>query len=641
MSYPEDPQRWGQHERDGAQPPQEPVTGPTVSYNAAAFEDDETRVDQPVTPQSNQWDYPQQSYGEPQQGLAPQPPATGPLPPAPGPQYPVTGPQPPVTGPQYPVTGPQYPVTGSQYAPTGSYPDTGSYPTEVQPTAGGYPGADYSPEYSPGYATGAAPATAVQPAYGDQGYPPAVNAGGVSAFDPGTGSGKRSNKGLLIGVAALALVGALVAGYFVFFTFGGIQNSKGEIKNAASFLGEAESDWKAQLPEDGIKVSSQASCYYVLDDGDEVTGQIACGPARRASTPNGAVWDMYDYSVTGSGDSQTASELVAGETSQQAPGNGSLVTVEGEEPKDDGLGLEEPPLPKAPPQTVQMQDSFEVGEKSLGKENALVDSPMLIGPKAQVTLTSVHEATSATIDETLMAPAEGEKFYVVALEGTTGPVDQDASNSLELTVDGESTQVSGDPAGLGQTTFLVSVPEDAETTIDLVSEGHRQSLSLANGERSEDETASMYYSGAPEIYKSLSTTANLPETPTGSGENASMVFTFSGGWLYPYDEKLGWAPDGEVWLQLDFKDTGTSTAPDGSSVYSGYYLDCMASTFDVDATMNTCPGPSASAPILVASVPAGTTSFTLNLSATMKLNGPGVPEAVVNFSPTAVQISLA
>lgn len=458
-------------------------------------------------------------------------------------------------------------------------------------------------------------------------------------MDPAAGHSPktRSNKPVLLGLAALVLVGLLVGGYFIFFSFGGIKNSKGEIKNAKSFIGQAESTWKDELPSDGIEVSSEASCYYVLNDSDNITNQIACGPSRRASTPKGAVWDMYHFEVSGSGDAQTASNLIATETSQTAPASGSLTTVDGSGPADDGSGLKEPPLPKAPSHSVYEAGAYEVSDKSLGSAVQYSGPSVLIGPGVQVELMSRQEATSATIDGKVMAPAEGEKFFVVSINGSAGPVGESTSSTLQFTLNGDSVDAPGDPSTAGDTTYLVSLPEGSDGTLDVVSDGHTQSLALKDGKRVEDKTTEMYYTDKPEISTPQSAVAAFPATASSVGDSFTFTVTFTNAKLKPYTSDQGWAPEGKVWLILDFADTGESV---GTSKYTSYYLDCMTSSVE-GGSMDTCPGPGGgNAGVLIAAVPAGQTAFTVNMAAELKITGPGLPDGTISFAAVPVQITV-
>ena len=650
MTNPDDPTRWDQPHQPAqpptGQPPQEPVTGSTVSYNAAAFDEDDHS-----TPPSSSGSYPSQ----PVSGSYPSQPVSGSYP-----SQPTSG-----SYPSQPTSGayPTQPASGSYPAQpaSGAYPaqpSSGTYPAQ-SPDAGGFD-ASYSQAGPPtggyqsqpmsyGVESGSYPA---QSAYaGQAGYPAQSGYAGQTGYpssssypaQPGPYAGdtpksSSSKKPLLLGLGALLLVGLLVIGYFVFFSFSGIHNTKGDIKNAKAFLSEATSEWKDSLPEDGITVSKDAGCYYVLNSSDDVTNQIACGPARRAASAKGAVWDYFHYNVAGSGDQQTASDLTLEDVGMKEPSKGSLVTADGDGPEDDGADLKEPPLPKAEKDGVWSQDQFVVDEKSKGNAVKLDSDPRLVAPGAQVLLTAVTEYSMVSIDGKASQAADGQKLFVVELTGDSGPVSGYLTNTLSFDLNGTKVEVDGYPDSLGSTQILVSVPTKGTSNLVLDSEGHQQTLNLANGERAEDKTTEMYYSGTPELTAAVDQKLTFPGAPITPTEVFMLEVTLTDASIRPYDPDLGWAPAGQVWLIVKMSTDGITSAT--TSTFQYYDIDCNATSVSGATTKSCYSDPGGSETATYAGVVApGTKQFSMNFSATLDAWGDAQPHMYGGFGPAPVAIN--
>lgn len=641
MTNPEDPQRWGQpghsdpsygqgeQQPYSGPPQQEPATGSTVSYNAAAFDDEADHASDDSTAQPPaSGSYPTQP---PVSGSYPsQPPVSGSYPAQP-PASGTHSSQPPVSG-SYPAQGDPYgqPASGSFAA---QPPVSDGYPAQQagypQPTSGSYPAQPYESYPASGaYAVQSAPAGPTGPG-GPAG--PGWDGGGSTP-------GGRSKKPLWLGLGALALVGALIAAYFVFFSFGGIKNGKGEIKNAKSFLSQAESTWKESLPEEGITVSKDAGCYYALNDSGDITNQIACGPARRAASEKGALWDYYHFNVTGSGDSQQAGDLQPQDVGLKEPSKGELVDVDGNGPEDDGEDLKEPPLPKAEKDGVWTSDQFVVDEKSKGNDVELGSDPRLVGPGAQVVVNSISEYSVASIDGQASQAADGQKLFLIDLTGDPGPISGYLTNTLSFDLNGTSVEVEGYPDSLGTTQLLVSVPASGTSNLVLDSEGHQQMLDLSNGERAEDKTTELYYTGTPEPTVTLSDTINFPATSITPTEAFSLSVSFWDAKLTPYDPEYGWAPAGQHWLIVSMGTDGITSAVPSSFQY--YKIDCQATSVS-GGTMKSClsdAGASETA-TLVAAVTPGTKQFSVNFAATLEAWGDAQSSQFGGFGPSPVSIN--
>ena len=642
MTEPRDPNQWpAQHSgpNNQGQPvqPQGPATGPTVSYNAAAFDDeDPAHPADPADPDGSSAASSEQpapsapGVGGPTSGSLPHQSAQSGSFGVPNPQSGSFG----VPNPQSGSFGVPNPQSGGFGVPN---PQSGGFAQPHGPASGafGQPGPDSGAfGQPPTAASGGYPPQFGGPATGPHAiaYPP-TGPGGTAARP---GRGKK--KPLLLGLGALVVVGLLVVGYFVFLAFPGIENSRGAIKNAKGFVSTATATWQSSLPEEGITVGKDAGCYYVLNDKDEITNQLACGPALRAGSEKGAVWDYYHFEVDGNGDNQQAKDLSEEpEVGQPAPDNGSIVDVDGNEP-DDGSNLEEPPLPKAEEHGVWMADAFAVDEASKGNAVELGADPRLVSPGVQVVVSSITEYSVATIEGQPAQAADGQKLFVITLTGDAGPVSGSLPTTLDFDLNGTQVSGSSSPATLGETQILVSVPSSGKSNLVLNSDGHQQMLNLADGERAQDATTELFYTGTPEPSVTLTEVINFPPTSITATEAFALNIAFVSARMTPHDEVYGWAPAGQHWLVVEMTTDGVTSAEVSSFQY--YAIDCTTSTVN-GGTTKSCesdPGGSQTATWVVAVTP-GTKSFSGNFIATMNAWGDAQADAFGGFGPAPVSIS--
>lgn len=589
---------------------------PTVSYNAAAF-DDEQPPPNPAAHSGPPTSAPTTPYsGTDAQAVSPPQPEV--------PQHPVSGPEP---TPDHPTTPPQ-PPSGSFGVPR---PQTGSFGA---PAVGAFSQQQVVPgDY--GHSSGG-PTTAITPP-GFTGVHPTATTGAYAP--PSAASSPRSRKKpLLIGLGALVLVGALVAGYFVFFTFGGIQNSRGDIKNAKGFADSASITWQASLPDDGITVAKDAGCFYILNDGAEITNQLACGPALRAGAQKGHVWDIYHFDVSGSGDNQRATALSeTPKLGQPAPEKGSIVDVSGDEAAD-GADLESPPMPKADENGVWTDEEFVVDEDSKGNEIELADAPTLVAPGASVTINAIVEYGVADIDGQPRQAADDQEFYLITMTGDGGPIDGSLSSTIDFDLAGAPVSGSIDPASMGEVQMLVSVPTSGDSYLVLTCEDHTQSLSLADGTRVADPTTDLYYSGDPEPTTDLSGTVEFPEKAITKDEDVSLTVSLLKARLKPYSETHGWAPDGKVWLIVTMGTKGQTIETDTKFDY--YSIDCSSSALDGGETQS-CESDAdvSQQAVWIVAVAPDTTAFKGSFAATMTAWGEDQDDESVDFGAKPVEFA--
>ena len=448
---------------------------------------------------------------------------------------------------------------------------------------------------------------------------------------------KRSNKGLWIGAGALVVVAAVVASYFVFIKFGGINDDKGEVANAKAFLSSTEKTWRDGLPKDGINTSKDAGCFYVLDQDDKVSGQVACGPARRSSTDGGKVWDVYPFKTSTSSGKQQAGDLGEAKISQGKP-KGTLVTAAGDEPADDGTNLKKPPLPKADSHGV-WSDNIKLEDKAKGDSIKLDDTSALVFPGVQLTLTDVSEYKSAAIDGKLSQPANDEKFLAVTFSQDSGSVSGSTAPALGFDLDGKiyksDVVLSGyDP----EMTVLVSVPKKGKSALVLDADGHQQSIDLATGKRAADPNFDIFY--APPSTATLGTAVPYPTIPVTDAIGASLFITINDATLSGYDDDAGWPDDGKSWLTVTVGQLVTLYSDGGSSGYTSYTVDCAGSTVDGGVTASSCEPIGGGIYAMVFEVPVSTKQFTLTFSAAIVATAAGLPDLSFNFAGQSAAITL-
>ncbi|PRZ41933.1 hypothetical protein CLV47_10760 [Antricoccus suffuscus] len=506
----------------------------------------------------------------------------------------------------FPVQGPPsggYPVQG---------PPSSGYPVQGPPS-GGYP--------APGPQAGFN-----QPMYGQQ----------TTMFNEPPKK-KRSNKGLWIGAGAVVVVAAVVASYFVFIKFGGINDDKGEVANAKSFLSSTEKTWRDGLPKDGINTSKDAGCFYVLNKDDKISGQVACGPARRSSTEAGKVWDVYPFKTSTNSGKQRAGDLGKVKVSQGKP-VGTLVTAAGDEPADDGKDLKEPPLPEADSHGV-WSDKVKLDDKAKGDSVKLDDTSALIFPGVEMTVSNVVEYKSAAIDGKLSQPAKDEKFLAVTFSQDSGSVSGSTAPALGFDLDDKiyksDVVLSGyDP----EMTVLVSVPKKGESALVLDADGHQQSIDLATGKRVANPNFDIFYQ--PESTVSPASALTYPQVPVADGLTASMDATVNSATLSGYDDKLGWPDEGKSWLTVEVGQSVTLYSASGNSGYTSYTLDCTSSTIDGGVTPSSCDPVGGGVYSMVFAAPIGTKQFTVTFNAAITATAAGLPDLTFSFTGQSAAITL-
>lgn len=453
-------------------------------------------------------------------------------------------------------------------------------------------------------------------------------------------------------IGGVAVLGLLLGLLFAVSSSGGpsIENDEGKIVNAEDFLRAAEREWRSSLPTDGVKIADGAGCFFVLDDDDLITGQIACGGARRIGAADGKVWDVATFSVEENDGDQEAEALTFTESGVARPG-GQLVNADGDEAAEELDEVKAPPLPSAEAGAVLPTVPADI---ALTDEKSPGDAGKVITPGGVVTIGGVASAASYTItgdDGTVEAyqPADGEEFRVVSysfardenLEGLPPAVTLgiESGGQVKEVIDLSSSDVSD-----GEPRVLVSVPaDDPEATLLVSSAGHDQHVDLATGERKPDPVADTYYRKVTrqDVAKSLRYKAQ-PFTVDGSpGRRMSVTIDVDAVDLTPYVPEefgnQGWADDGKAWLVVHY-------AAKSSSNWTFAYLTNEVHTWVVRdgkkalGQVKVQPTDGHSDMAAVIEVPATFDKATLSPSVKAKISGLDVTERFANYSGESLNV---
>src|SRR5699024_10969302 len=372
-------------------------------------------------------------------------------------------------------------------------------------------------------------------------------------------------------IGALLLAAVIVLGVRL---LGGsaIQTAEGDVDNAEEFLATVTQDWTSSLPQEHITLSDDPQCYYILDDESLITEEIACGGARRAAVPDGAVWDLWEFTAWRDSDGTiTAADASPTEQSITRP-PGTLVDASGDEAPDGIADLEAPPLPHAEAGVILPEVA---GDLSLVDEVKPGDAGTVITPAGTLTISSI--ATVETVDASVLdqadsdeaasvfQAAEGEEFRVV--EYDFEPSETPAGAALTLSHAGQQDQIAQlveSDRGLfapeaTQGRFLASVPTDGEAQLVVSSAGHDQSIDLSTGERVKDPVAHTYYRAVTQ--QDINTTISHEDKhieikDADAPEAVATELTVSSAQSTPYAPEdsgaQGWADEGQAWLLLHF-----------------------------------------------------------------------------------------
>lgn len=322
------------------------------------------------------------------------------------------------------------------------------------------------------------------------------------------------------------------------------------IVNAAEALAGTEQALATAVAQAGAATDDTTGCWFdTLVDGRGRTttdGTAWCGPVLTLDSDPNAPWTTASTSTT-SGD--LLSTAVA-----SAPSSVSLATTA----RDPGATLWRPDgrdapttidleLPDAPP--VEPGFATVLARPPDVTTTAPADG-LLRTPDLDWTITGL--ATTDRVGsgpEAIVAPDDHE-LLVVESEVVV-PDDRFGDPGVAtLVVDGRRVPLEAwrdlEPDAA---TLVVAVPSDAsEVVLEVLSQERSQGISLLTGDKEPGFPAGIYRSTEPVgVGRALTATVELP---TGDPGRASA--TVEAVQLLGYDDDLGWAPDGQVFVAVAY-----------------------------------------------------------------------------------------
>lgn len=264
---------------------------------------------------------------------------------------------------------------------------------------------------------------------------------------------------------------------------GPIETSTGPVLNAEEWLDDLSQEWAAEIPDQDVTVSEEPACYFVLNEEELVTNQVACGGVRHLGVEDGHVWDIAEFTVTETenGEAVNAASHEFVEESSPRP-ESYVVDAEGEEAPAEIEDLEAPQYPLADPGLLLDENQGQQIDAAITESSVPGEAEQVVTLGGQLQLTSFETASVATLNDRDYAPAEGESFRVV--EYSFNPRDISSTppdGELFVNIDGENHKLSDLTASGESGRFLVSASD--ETHLRVVSHGYEQEISLSTGER--------------------------------------------------------------------------------------------------------------------------------------------------------------
>ncbi len=205
-----------------------------------------------------------------------------------------------------------------------------------------------------------------------------------------------------------------------------------------------------------------------------------------------------------------------------------------------------------------------------------------VGRVADVSVASGNVITGTPPDSSkTYVPAEGHHFLVFTVKATPGWPSLDAPAAADTTVpDGTvafsnggtttditaqvgfvTTRPGANPSTVtGPATFVTSVADGATTSLRVGAAGHNQTMTVDTASRVADPVAAVYYQTNRQVAVNATSpvsTKTWQYTASNGGVDpvtASYGLTASTVMFTAYSPEKGWAPDGEMWVQVAVAD---------------------------------------------------------------------------------------
>lgn len=359
-----------------------------------------------------------------------------------------------------------------------------------------------------------------------------------------------------------------------------------EIDSKVPFLTLIESAWRDKLATDPYaQQAAETHCWLVREpDSGTLQPRALCGPIRHLRDEGKpGVFDEVAFQPQAVGNKEVTVDpgsigMMA--TGVEVPDGVELYRPDGKKPAAADQ-VPAPQAPKAEPGIVALGDPGQIANAGSPKAGVII----VPANQLEVTRFGPVDRLPAEGEVPFYAPADGEEF--LALTITIGPREDDnqakgaeaaySIRSAGKTVDlkdyfeldgGYGTEKSDTK------TIIVSVPKGKDADVVVGVSGVDQTISVRTGERT-SKTASAYYLAKSEfaVNKQFAT-----QTTTNGSFGFQHGVTFTKAVLSSFDSTEGWAPEGQMWLELHWDNETSQTAGEDPYAFE-------EPTFDAEKSM--------------------------------------------------------
>ncbi|GAB3762666.1 hypothetical protein [Microlunatus parietis] len=360
-----------------------------------------------------------------------------------------------------------------------------------------------------------------------------------------------------------------------------------KVDSNVPYLSVLEQAWRDGSASDKYaQLAKETHCWLLRDPSTEALQPRAlCGPIRHLSDEGApGVFDELRFEPKLEGDGQVsvdASTISVGQTGIEPPGGVELYRPDGKAP----LAADQVPMPEAPRAdrgVVALGDDELLAGGGVPAKNNVIYTP---SEDVKVVKFGRVPRLQGGGDAPYYDPAENEEFLAITVEidrQDGGDETIESSRSYSVRVDGKIKSITENVRDASQATIVASVPigKDAELIAGVA--GLDQTISFRTGERTSKTAAGWYREKSEfDLNKSFDDRVKV-----GQFECRHRV-TFVGMEISAYDRLEGWAPDGQMWVYLDWVDRLTETEPQVTQAGLYQYKDAkIAATGSVAVTVD-------------------------------------------------------
>ncbi|MFC7620900.1 hypothetical protein [Microlunatus sp. GCM10028923] len=265
---------------------------------------------------------------------------------------------------------------------------------------------------------------------------------------------------------------------------------------------------------------------------------------------------LFEPRLQGDGQvSVDASTISVGQTGIEPPAGIELYRPDGKEP----IQADQVPMPFAPQAdrgVVALADDEVLAGGGTPEKNNVIYTP---SEDVKVVKFGGVPRLQGGGEAPYYVPAENEEFLALTVEidrQSGGDEEIESSRSYSVRIDGKINSITDDLLGASRATIVASVAAGKDAELIAGVAGVEQTLSFRTGERT-SKTAGGWYRDVTEfdINKGFDDSVKI-----GQFECRHRV-TFVGAKISAYDRLEGWAPEGQMWVYLNWVDSITDTEP--------------------------------------------------------------------------------